>query len=351
MTDNDHPISPDKERNFEIPEDEAPSQDDLGDSMTSLQTRIDLLIDGELEDQERKDLLLELNRQSDGWRFCAMAFLEAQMFRQALRRPDAAGLCSSDTLLSQALSQSADANGSDAASFQRNSPEQQQEPYKTKSRRLRGASTIAISLLTFVLGAALFSGRFWGTQNTVAALSGQGQAVDVQQSDDPINETEKTPYFPTTDISQQASGIHSVVAGGNGFATGGHVNINNVDNGNGSYSKPGFEVFTQHTPFVAVVPEKRLKNGPPQTIYVTLSNGEYSGQTKIPCYLSSEIDADKYLKSPPLIASEELHHIFQMGGDIDVIRENYIVPTGEGRHIIIPVDQVIVKYSPQRDVL
>jgi hypothetical protein len=44
---------------------------------------VDRLVDGELADAERRELLLRLEREADGWRRCALAFLEAQNWRQA----------------------------------------------------------------------------------------------------------------------------------------------------------------------------------------------------------------------------------------------------------------------------
>lgn len=55
----------------------------------------DRLADGELTEAERRELLWRLDREPDGWRRCALAFLEAQCFREALgplaRRGDAVG--------------------------------------------------------------------------------------------------------------------------------------------------------------------------------------------------------------------------------------------------------------------
>lgn len=44
---------------------------------------IDRLVDGELPDAERRQLLLRLDAEPDGWRRCALAFLEAQTWREA----------------------------------------------------------------------------------------------------------------------------------------------------------------------------------------------------------------------------------------------------------------------------
>ena len=53
--------------------------------MTNQDDRLlDLLVDGELPDAERRDLLLRFEREPDGWRRCALAFLEVHTWREAL---------------------------------------------------------------------------------------------------------------------------------------------------------------------------------------------------------------------------------------------------------------------------
>ncbi|MCC6492988.1 MAG: hypothetical protein IT424_08200 [Pirellulales bacterium] len=47
---------------------------------------LDRLVDGELSDEERRELLLTLDLQGDSWRRCALAFIEAQVWRQGLRQ-------------------------------------------------------------------------------------------------------------------------------------------------------------------------------------------------------------------------------------------------------------------------
>lgn len=45
---------------------------------------LDLLVDGELGEEERRELLAWCEREPDGWRRCALAFLEAQSWSQVL---------------------------------------------------------------------------------------------------------------------------------------------------------------------------------------------------------------------------------------------------------------------------
>jgi hypothetical protein len=46
--------------------------------------RFDRLVDGELSEAERSRLLAALDQEPDGWRRCALAFLEAQCWREGL---------------------------------------------------------------------------------------------------------------------------------------------------------------------------------------------------------------------------------------------------------------------------
>ncbi|WP_435018944.1 hypothetical protein TA3x_000935 [Tundrisphaera sp. TA3] len=55
-----------------------------GDELT---LQIDRLVDGELGEAERRALLLRLESDPDGWRRCALAFLEDQAFRSVLGGP------------------------------------------------------------------------------------------------------------------------------------------------------------------------------------------------------------------------------------------------------------------------
>lgn len=51
---------------------------------TSDENRFDLLVDGELGESDRQELLSRLDHEPDGWRHCALAFLEAQAWKQVL---------------------------------------------------------------------------------------------------------------------------------------------------------------------------------------------------------------------------------------------------------------------------
>jgi hypothetical protein len=53
---------------------------------------LDRLVDGEVAEPQRQALLSRLERSPDGWRDCALAFLEAQAWREALEPGQVAGV-------------------------------------------------------------------------------------------------------------------------------------------------------------------------------------------------------------------------------------------------------------------
>lgn len=57
--------------------------------------QIDRLVDGELSSAERRAVLMSLDRESDGWRRLALAFLESQVLRESIRSTTAASAQSS----------------------------------------------------------------------------------------------------------------------------------------------------------------------------------------------------------------------------------------------------------------
>ena len=56
----------------------------MNDHDWTTDTRLDRLVDGELGPEEYREFLQALEREPDGWRRTAMAFLEAQAFGQDL---------------------------------------------------------------------------------------------------------------------------------------------------------------------------------------------------------------------------------------------------------------------------
>lgn len=58
--------------------------------------QFDLLADGELDEARRRELLASLDERPDGWRSCALAFLEAQGWRRGLQEAARSGSLSGE---------------------------------------------------------------------------------------------------------------------------------------------------------------------------------------------------------------------------------------------------------------
>jgi hypothetical protein len=251
-----------------------------------LQQQLDLLVDGELPEEERKNLLIVLERLPDGWKKCAVAFLEAQLFTQALRVTARRKMIPPTGMPIP--------QWSNHAAY-----------IKKKRHWLQTLSAvICVSLAAFVLGGWCVS-QWENPQNTLPETGGFVQNSPIQENNTafPNNEYEPT-YFMNP--------VHSA--------------------------------FVNLTP--ESMPQKMLK---PE--YVTLSMDDSRHPAQIPCYRSGDIDAGRYLNSPPPISNRELQRIIQRGGDVDVNRHNLVVPVGKNRHAVIPVDQIIVKYHGDDGVL
>jgi hypothetical protein len=57
----------------------------MKDLILSDDSRFDRLVDGELSEEQRRNMLAGLDREPGGWRRCALAFLEAQCWKDSFR--------------------------------------------------------------------------------------------------------------------------------------------------------------------------------------------------------------------------------------------------------------------------
>lgn len=112
---------------------------------------LDLLVDGELDDTRRRQLLMTFEEKPSGWRRCALAFLEAQSwggsFKSLLQERPAAP--------SEPAEQRALAMASASASSE---PVERQSPRQEKIwhvRPMSGLAMVASMLVAFTLGLAL----------------------------------------------------------------------------------------------------------------------------------------------------------------------------------------------------
>jgi hypothetical protein len=119
------------------------------------QTRIDLLVDGELAGDARAALLRSLDATPDGWKRCALAFLEAQAWRQAVCSPVA------------------------------EAPESRRQPARHAGERWAGRGVLAwAAVVAIAFGVGAMSGASWRPREAgVMATKGEGRTAS---SDQPV---------------------------------------------------------------------------------------------------------------------------------------------------------------------
>ncbi len=297
------------------PRDEETFEPENRGETRHIREQIDLLLDGELDERDRKTLLKNLDAAPGGWKDCALAFLESQMFSQSLRKFRGRAMQSGTSASTPATSRTPESRAYPQGEA---SPECSGQPPSMLRRRRRFPITLVASLTAFVLGGLLFSVIQRGSPQNSESFTTLTGPFEGQASPPLIAEHHSV---PGTFVSQVS------------------------DKGN------PFPLHAADSPFVTVTPKIQCQNGLPRTEYVSLPQGDGQDAALVPCYLASDIEADRYLKSPPLISPHEMEFIHRHGSEVNIHREHVVVPAGENRHAVIPVDRVIVSYSPELDVL
>ncbi len=144
--------------------------------------QIDKLVDGELPDADRRALIHRLETEPDGWRRCALAFLEAQSWREALIPATAADP---------------------------NLPPAQMIPSRRASYRWREAARLtalaASVLLTFAVGWVLHGTPGpSSTEHAVARLDQQRSSQNVEQLPSEPNRSTKDDLLTASAANQLA---------------------------------------------------------------------------------------------------------------------------------------------------
>lgn len=228
---------------------------------TNDEQRLDRLVDGELSEAERRELLQACEHQPDGWRRCALAFLEAQEWRGALgslARPEVPPPAATETRAQSAA--------------------------KSAASRwpLTRFGTLLAMAACFLIAAAItleLKDRFGDT----GALPGNGMIAQTEQ---------KLP-------------------------------------------KP------------IETPEARPEaNGPWQM--VTLSVPEdatgAAANIRLPCREGDKRDVDWLQNLPTSLAPDVRQALERSGYQVRQVRQLVPVPLGDGRRLVVPVDQVEVRY-------
>ena len=242
-------VGGDGSRTMSLPHEESPL-DDLD---------FDLLVDGELSEQRRGELLGRLDRVPDGWRRCALAFLEAQSWTEDLRAM------------------------------------RQESPATVSARRLAGQRGLPWSGLRTVLamaacflvalGLGAYFRGFWG------------------------------PLETTVDLPQTAASLPSTSPGRPA-----------APRGSADLRSP-------------VSPEVW------QTVAVPVADGSGDGaeSLRLPARVADQLDPD-WLEGVPPAVPRDVIAARASGHEVQEQRQLVPLPLQDGRRLVVPVDQVEVRY-------
>jgi hypothetical protein len=247
----------------------------------------DRLVDDELGEEERRELLGRLDDEPGGWRRCALAFLEAQCWRQALGEVSNLRSCLSTVLQPTAT------RASETPALQDQTPALHPETTRRMVwlGRLKVLSAMAASFL-----AAMWIG-------TAAHHAWMGQ-----------------PRIPA------GSGSMGMVA-------------QNDHASHGSVAPGGWESHLVSTP-------QRIR--PNRWQMVTVSSAA-DGQNprsaiEVPAVERDSVDEQWRQSVPPAIPDNVLQALARTGHQIEQQREFVPVPLKDGRQLVMPVDRVKVHY-------
>ncbi|HVX60965.1 MAG TPA: hypothetical protein VHC19_10195 [Pirellulales bacterium] len=247
---------------------------------------LDLLVDGELDEANRRELLMWCQRDPEGWRQCALAFLEAQSWSRQLR--DVGGAASLPTQTAPP-SDNPQAAGSQTRSAQAVIPASR-DPLVQRTGLMQswkpfiGPLAMAASFLA-AFGLGLLARSGW------QAGRGTGRPESLSAANLEIARQE-----PDAAVEQEQ---------GPGYAMPRRENLGQV---------------------------RLVVDGP----------GGAEQEIQLPVVESGSMDAD-FLQNPPAAVPAEIQQMFErMGHQVRQRREMLPLRLKDGRRLIVPVDQVEV---------
>jgi hypothetical protein len=256
--------------------------------------RFDRLVDGEMSEEERKNLLASLDNEPGGWRHCALAFLEAQCWKDTLGGLAANAMEQAETTTLPSVS-----------------------PLSSLGRRgrthwsvhLRTAMAMAACFLAaLLLGSLLPRGRF----SPVTGPSASDTANQVASNNpDAATSTQKIPANRSDSLTGRS----------------------------GRSANPA-DALASQTPV-----GKAGVDGPWRMVTLGPSDGqETAAGLRLPAVERQNVDEAWLRNMPSAIPDEVLQALNRTGHQVQQRRELVPVPMKDGRRLVVPVDQVDVHY-------
>ena len=245
---------------------------------------IDMLVDGELSDPQRRELLTRLGTEPDGWRRCAWAFLEAQSWQAGM------------------------ASLAREASVQRTEALAPRESRPRPRRSLASLVTVAAGvLIAFSLGVAL-GGAWRSTEHSAPA---DGLLAETPPGADTEGVVPEIPRRADGEQDAQEEGL------GRGGAS---------------------------------LVSKDASPPPVRVAMLTLTGGEGSDgfQFQVPVLEGPGIDEQWLQHQPPAMPEYVQRQLERRGYQVAQRRRLLPFELEDGRRLVIPVDEVEVRYVGHR---
>lgn len=276
---------------------------------------LDRLVDGELTPQERRELLRRLEGEPQGWRRCALAFLEAQALEEEL-----------PGLLGEALAGLSGSTAPSAAPAEAKSPQvpQPQPARREKAgglkRQIPSALAVAASLL-----AALWLGSMWSPWHDRAAdrpvdvATGGGAresaASRADRSGESARPSESLPGRGLAGLGQGSPGGLSFPLPGSGYRR----------------SAPSAQ-------------------GPWEAVTLAVDGGREAADHSIqlPARRRDRLDEQWLDSLPGAMPSSVVDALRHSGHEVRQQRQVLPLRMQDGRKLLVPIDDVEVKYRGTR---
>jgi len=278
-----------------------PSHPRLSD--LSADEQLDLLIDGELSDSQRRELLLHLESQPDGWRRCALAFLEAQTWREgvdellgAIARPESGSQRPAAEMAIRAAEQPSGLRAGkeerlhpvSAATTPRATPPTPARRRWLASRPGTAVAMAASFLIALTLGSWLPTLWNDGGDGGGPTLPGAGQLAQ-----------DETPR----------------AGAGPGASTGSEL--------------PGLE-------------RPSVESSAPPEIVTLVSEGDRPQRVQVPAREGQSLDRQWLRQLPTPMPPEVREALERMGHRVRQQRQLVPIEMEDGRRLVVPVDEVLV---------
>jgi hypothetical protein len=221
---------------------------------------LDLLVDGELGEQKRGDLLARLDRVPGGWRRCALAFLEAQCWTWELR-----AVCQESPAMV---------------------PSPRLAPRRGSNRSRLGSVLAMAASFLIALGLGAYFRGFWNRLET------------------------------TTTPARMAGSLPSASPGG------------------------------LSAPAASADSAGPVAPGIWQTVALPVGDGARGGEESapLPARVADHLDPQWLESFPPAMPRDVISALRESGHEVQQQRQLVPLPLQDGRRLLVPVDQVEVRY-------